>query len=490
MKYFNHIVVALLLVVCFSSCKKWLDVTPGNQVRTEDQFSSEPGFRDALMGVYISMTLSGSYGQHSTWGGIDYLAQPYNAVANTDFYYNIQLYRYKTTLGMQVVESIWKGNYNTIANVNSMLENLEKKKDAVHPISYSIMKGELLGLRAFLHFDLMRMFGRSNYAGRPELVSKPTIPYVTSFSKTVPPQRSYSETFALMEKDINEALQLLQEDPVFKKANRPANYFDEVNRTGFYSNRSMRMNYYAVRALQARLLLWEGSTAKVAEAAVAAEDVISNSEAKLIAADNPVKDVIMKSEFLFALNVDRFFELINPFLQLTAVGTNSISMSQDNFYNIYENNSGIGLSDFRQQEWFIDLGDVVRTRVPVKMRQIQNDLANRNRLPLMRLSEMYYIAAEARLTMDLPKSIQLLNTVRRSRGIVQDIPVNADLATVTGEITKEYRKDFVQEGQLFFYYKRKGFTSFPGLPTSVPGNDGIYMIPFPDSEMEFGNREQ
>ncbi len=128
MKYFNHIVVALLLVVSFSSCKKWLDVTPGNQVRAEDQFSSEPGFRDALMGVYISMTLPGSYGQHSSWGGIDYLAQPYNAVANTDFYYNIQLYRYKTELGMQVVEAMWKGNYNTIANVNSMLDNLKRKK--------------------------------------------------------------------------------------------------------------------------------------------------------------------------------------------------------------------------------------------------------------------------------------------------------------------------------------------------------------------------
>jgi hypothetical protein len=167
-----------------------------------------------------------------------------------------------------------------------------------------------------------------------------------------------------------------------------------------------------------------------------------------------------------------------------------ITMSQDNFYNIYENNSGIGLSDFRQREWFVDLGDAVRTRVPVKMRQNQSDLVNRNKMPVIRLSEMYYIAAEARLTVDLPQSIQLLNTVRKSRGIVQDIPVNADLATVSGEITKEYRKDFVQEGQLFFYYKRKGFASFPGLPTAIPGNDGIYMIPFPDSEMEFGNREQ
>ncbi len=76
-------------------------------------------------------------------------------------------------------------------------------------------------------------------------------------------------------------------------------------------------------------------------------------------------------------------------------------MSQDNFYNIYENNSGIGLSDFRQREWFVDLGDVVRTRVPVKMRQNQSDLVNRNKMPMIRLSEMYYIAAEARLTVDL-----------------------------------------------------------------------------------------
>lgn len=490
MRYFKHIAIALLLVGSFSSCKKWLDVTPGNQVRAEDQFSSEPGFRDALMGTYISMTDPASYGQNSTWGALDYLAQPYRPLANTDRYYNIQLYQYRSTNGMQIVEDMWKKNYTSIANINSLLVNMEKNKDAVHPISWSIMKGELLGLRAFLHFDLMRMFGRSNYAGRPELASKPTIPYVTNFSKEVTPQRSYAETFALMEKDINDALELLKEDPAYKKVNRPAGYYDIVNRTGFFSNRNMRMNYYAVRALQARILLWEGGAAKTADAAIAAEDVINNSEAKLISADNPAKDVIMKSEFLFALNVDRFWDVINPWLQLSNFQSNILTMSQDNFYNIYENNSGIGLSDFRQREWFVDMGDQVRTRVPIKMRQNQNDIANRNRLPLMKLSEMYYISAEAKLSTDLPRSIQLLNTVRRSRGIVQDIPVNADMATVTEEITREYRKDFVQEGQLFFYYKRKGLPSFPGLPTSVPGNDGIYMIPFPDSETEFGTREQ
>lgn len=489
-KSFKYITIALLIAVSAGSCKKWLDVTPGNQVRAEDQFASEAGFRDALMGVYIAMTLPGSYGQMYNWGAADYLAQPYTVLANTDFLQDIQRYRYTTPKGMVIVEAMWSGHYNVIANVNSALTNLEKNKETINHISFSIIKGELLGLRAYLHFDLLRMFGRSNFAGRPELASMPTIPYVTKFSKEVTSQLNYAETFALLEKDISESLELLREDPAYKKTNRPANYYDEVNRTGFFNNRFMRLNYYAARALQARILLWQGSTAKLAEAAVAAEDVINNSEAKLINAEAPVKDVIMKSEHLFALNIERFADLINPYLDLYVFAGNGIKMTQDNFFAIYENNTGVGLSDFRMREWFVDIGNTERTRVPVKMKQNTNDIANRNRMPLIRLSEMYYIAAEAKAGTDLPGSVQLLNTVRRSRGIAQDIPVDADLATVTEELTKEYRKDFIQEGQLFLYYKRKGFTTFPGLPTTTPGNDGIYMIPYPDSEKEFGNRVQ
>lgn len=488
-KSFIYIALAFLVTSSSGSCKKWLDVTPGNQVRAEDQFASEAGFRDALMGIYIKMTEPGSYGQMYNWGAADYMAQPYKLLIDQEYFTDIQKYRFKTTKGMVIVEAMWTSHYNCIANVNSALTNLEKSKGSINKISFSIIKGELLGLRAFLHFDLLRMFGRSNYAARPELASMPAIPYVTNFSKQVTAQLSYAETFALLEKDINEALELLKEDPVYKMQGRPVNYHDEVNRNGFFSNRSMRLNYYAAKALQARVFLWQGSTAKLAAAAAAAEEVINNSEARLLVPDAPTKDVILKSEYLFALNIERFFEIINGFLVLSTQ-SNTLSLTQDNFFDIYENNIGIGLSDFRMKEWFVDLGNTERTRVPIKMKQNTNDLVNRNKMPLIRLSEMYYIASEALMNVDLAKSIQLLNTVRQSRGIVQDIPLNANLTTVSAELTKEYRKDFIQEGQLFLYYKRKGFTSFPGLPTATPGNDGIYMLPYPDSEMEFGNRVQ
>lgn len=488
-KYFNHLIIVMLLVTTAGSCKKWLDVTPGNQVRAEDQFTSEAGFRDALIGVYMTMTEKPVYGMHASWGAMDYLAQPYRKVPAASDFFEVQNYQYNTTGAMQIIEGLWKGNYNSIANVNSMLENMEKKKSIINPISFSIMKGELLGLRAFLHFDLLRIFGRSNYAGKPDLASRATIPYVTRFSKAFTPQQSYANTFLLIEKDIADALELLKEDPAFAKPGRPAGYFDEVNRTGFFNDRSLRMNYYAVKALQARVFQWQGSASKMMDAAEAAEDVIDHSSATLNDPDAPAKNLIFRSEHIFALNIDRFYDIINMYLNVGFPST-LIDIYETDVNNIYEDNTPAGLTDFRKQNWFTNLGNTDRSAMPKKMFQNINDLANRNRMPLIRLSEMYYIAAEAYLQSNPSLSIDYLNTVRRSKGIVDDISASADPNTVAAEITKEYRKDFVQEGQLFFYYKRKGLTTVYGIPPTTIVGDQIYMLPYPDSETETGTREQ
>ena len=44
------------MMLCLSlfafGCNDWLDVQPKSQVKEEDLFSSESGFRDALTGIY------------------------------------------------------------------------------------------------------------------------------------------------------------------------------------------------------------------------------------------------------------------------------------------------------------------------------------------------------------------------------------------------------------------------------------------------------
>jgi hypothetical protein len=61
---------------------------------------------------------------------------------------------------------------------------------------------------------------------------------------------------------------------------------------------------------------------------------------------------------------------------------------------------------------------------------------------------------------------------------------------VKAELQKEYRKEFISEGQLFFYYKRNGLTQMPGLSAQIIADDRIYRLPYPDNEIEFGNRVQ
>lgn len=485
----KYTLAALVIICTASSCKKgWLDVTSAAQIRAEDQFKSEAGFRDALMGVYIGMTDPALYSRDMTWNLVDLLSQQYNTLTSLASYYEVQAYQYKSVRGMPKVDALWNKSYGVIANINSALAQIDNNKAVLHPISYAIIKGELLGLRAFLHFDLLRLYGYGNIANRTDLDGKLALPYVLQLSKVATPQLSYAQTFELLQKDISASLELLKEDPVYKVITRPSDYYTLVNRDGFYSKREQRMNYYAVKALQARSLTWQGGAANLAAARQAAEEVIAASPAKLIdPATSPSSDRILYAEHLFNLNVTAFENIVNRFLTAElATDYNALFLLRANAEALYETaNVNIGVPDKRYNT-LLELQ--ARGMVPVKLHQRNN--GTRNIMPLITLPEMYYIAAEYYIETDLPKAIQNINIVRKSRGIIQDIPATAVKTTVTDELMKEYRKEFISEGQLFFFYKRLGKTTFPGLPSSITGNDKIYLLPYPDSEIEFGNRKQ
>ncbi|MEO6681956.1 MAG: RagB/SusD family nutrient uptake outer membrane protein [Ginsengibacter sp.] len=486
---FRYILFGILLTGIVSCKKDWLDVTATNQIKAKDQFKQTSGYKDALMGVYIGMTKPSSYARDMTWNLVDILSQQYAIFPNLALYTDVQSYKYRSTRAMPQIDALWKGQYNTIANVNGILDEMEKNTDVLGKIDKAIIKGELLGLRAFLHFDLIRLYGESNYANRPELVNKLTIPYVITLSKDLTPQFSYKETFALLQKDISDALELLKEDPSYKEISRPAEYYMEVNREGFYDKREQRMNYYAVKALQARVNIWQGSTQDLQNAASAAEEVIAKSGAKLRIATSQVgNDKILSSEQLFSLNVTAFANIVGQFFNgENNTNYDALILLRPTAETLFEtSNQNIGVPDIRFNTLL-----TLHSRGMVSQKLLQaTGNQYRNIMPLMKLPEMYYIAAEAYLNTNLPKSIQYLNKVRESRGILQEIPADATLEVVKAELQKEYRKEFIAEGQLFFYYKRKGLTSFPGLSTQITANDQIYRLPYPDNEIEFGNRVQ
>lgn len=479
------------LIVSVSCSNDWLDEQSSTQITAEEQFESVDGFKDALMGVYLGLTEPELYAKDMSWNLVDVLSQQYATFSNSASYAGVQQFKYETARSSGQIEALWSKAYNVIANINLALEMIDKNRNVLSDIDYAIIKGELLGLRAFVHFDIMRLFGTGNLEDRPSVLQEQTIPYVTVFSKNLTVRLSYNETLKLMEADLNLALELLNEDPIYATG-KPANYYDVVNRNGFYDKREQRMNYYAVKALQARVFQWQG---KQTEAAEAAEIVITNSFANLInSATHPVAtDKIFYKEVLFSLDVDNFTDLVSNLLTAEGLDTNynalyyNSNFTDDTFET---NNINIGIADVR----FNTLMQA-QTRGVVNTKLIQGGSANDsyNQMPLIKLPEMYYIAAEAYAnnigTLQLDKAIAYLNLVRSSRGIIEDIPDTATQAEVILEIKKEYKKEFLSEGQLFFYYKRTGETQIFGLSDAITLDDDVYVLPYPDVELQFGNTQ-
>ena len=84
------------------------------------------------------------------------------------------------------------------------------------------------------------------------------------------------------------------------------------------------------------------------------------------------------------------------------------------------------------------------------------------------------------------RAIELLNLVREARNL--EFAPLSDLSAdqIQEEVAKEYRKEFLAEGQMFFYYKRLDASRIEGAGINA---QSIYVLPMPDTEIEFGERK-
>lgn len=496
-KIYQWVIAGMLAgsVAGLVSCESWLDVEPKSEIKSDNLFETESGFKDALIGAYMLMTDQNSYGLEMNIGFVDVLAQQYELGQNTNVYYNASLYEYTVGNVSSRIDKIWEKSYNTIANLNNILMHIDEKKPAMHPANYSIIKGEALGLRAFLHFDLLRLFAYGDLEHRPEMLDKLSIPWLAKYNKEIPAQSTIREVLGYIHRDLTEAAGLMTYYDPFGVTEKDEAY-DIPNDDKFYTNRRKRFNYFAVKATEARVYLWEGdypNALKCAREVInegstkfpwVSESVILNPEAKN-------KDLTFTPEHIFGLEVYNLAEIVNRYIQegynVTMSNYNLLYHTKVRADEIYELGDLTGYSDYRYMTWY-EKGDKYTL---LKFSQV-DDYAYPNNIPLIKKPEMYYIAAECLnrtgVQADREEAIGLLNTVRSRRGIERMLEKNLDAAAVNQEIMKEYRKEMMSEGQLFYYYKRLGMTSIPG--TSQAMDDKVYVLPFPDVEIEYGGHAQ
>ncbi|HBY02456.1 MAG TPA: RagB/SusD family nutrient uptake outer membrane protein [Rikenellaceae bacterium] len=489
------IILALSLVLV--SCSKWLDVTPPSQIREEDQFSSVEGFQQALTGCYIGMTDDLLYGRALTWGTIELMAGQFEELqmsSNND--YSTSKYNYTTTNGQKYVNGVWSKAYNVIANANNALKYIDINKEKLDNINYSIIKGELLAIRAFMHFDLMRLYGYGNLSERGDISGKFAVPYVTTLSKDLTEQMSYPQTIAKMIADLEEAIKLLEIDPVTKL--HPQGYYAEVNIDGFFNNRGQHLNYYSTALLLSRVYMWEGSSESIAKALTlsnkVAEETEQNGLVSWATSTSTASDPLMKSEHIFSLSTQNLFEKSANYFMLDINAAGDIYaqyVSNNRLLSIYETD-GPGSTDFRFSRLFLQNNvtqDGTNSYTPVKYFGTASEKITKNYISLMRLPEAYYIAAECYLrqtTPDVQTALGILNTVRSKRGIIQELSGLSAEETMN-ELLKEYKKEFFCEGAMFFIYKRTGAQNIPGYLGET--SDNIYVMPYPNTEKQMGRNQ-
>jgi hypothetical protein len=499
-KIFTFIIVLSAGMIAMTSCSKWLEATSSTEIPADKLFETRGGFCDALTGIYIDMggasqVDEGGYAQDYTWKVIERASYPY-MMQSANEYKLWQTHQYNSTYPKLAFGSMWVNHYNCIANINIALRELENNPGAINSkVEYNLFKGELFGLRAYLHFDLLRVFGLGNWDGAN--ASKMTVPYVTSYSKEPTPQKTYAQTAELLMADIDSALVCLKQDPV--TGNAPENFETTVNQDGFWNNRTKHLNYYAVEALKARLLQWEN---KYSDAAAVAQDVIDNSLSKgvvswvdaekiLTETSDDDKDWIFSTEHLFSLEITGLYGYLYDAFFSANISSSGTRLSQafvdDSLFVRVDPVTGsvAGAEDLRGpalQLKYSSMGYMVYKFYGSS----SYASAYRNRMPLMKISEMYYIIAENYIHQGNNKAaLAELDMVRKHRAINDEFPSTANAAV---ELNKEYYREFIGEGQLFYWLKHTDAQSSLSPEFDVKASDLIF--PYPDDETEYGRNQE
>ncbi|MEY3055504.1 MAG: hypothetical protein RLZZ614_25 [Bacteroidota bacterium] len=446
----KNMIVTTVLFLSLASCEKsFLELKPPTSLTPEFALATEADLQVALRGAYAGLKSTALYGRSLMVLGDMMADNTYQSALNTNRYTNFNLYNYLVTDGD--VAGLWNASYTVILRANNIINSPIADNANIQQI-----KGEAYAIRALAYFNLVRYFG-SPYTLDP---SKLGVPIITTYQADLKPERAkIADVYTLINKDLTQAFTLMTK----------------------FTN-SSQFSKYSAKALQAKVYLAMGDKTNAKTAAL---DVITNSGFTAIssaahtgywAGVAPRTD---KVETLLEISFDAVAN--NAFDALSYIylqsGNYGDMLCSSELYDLFET------TDIRKSLYATGIRGGLASVFVNKYGSFTGDHSDTK---VIRMSEMYLIAAEASYPSNTADALKYVNEVTSRRGATA---IASSGSALLEAIITERRKELAFEGERYLDMQRlqrniARSKNYPAAALSIDFTNYRRIMPIPQGELD------
>ncbi|MDR2585947.1 MAG: RagB/SusD family nutrient uptake outer membrane protein [Prevotellaceae bacterium] len=465
----KNIYICILAAFAFNvSCESLLEINPKDSLPGDKALATLGGNESLLLGAYDMMQGTALYGRNM-------ICTPEILADNCGMAQGGYMFRpeYRNTMGSGC--NIWTAAYRVIAVTNDVVAAIDKVNvETTQEGTRDKIKGEALFIRGLLYFDLLRSYARepgrlvNNFdLGVPII----TEPFVSMGPDAYPSRDNVSAVWVQIEKDLNTAFGLLQGNDG--------------------SNFPQRATSYAAKALLARVYLYQS---KWQDAVSAATWVIDQK-----------KPVIYTGDYkeLYTKGVESVFEI--RFATSKALGSGSLHAMYGTVDDGFRDEDGYGNGKGSGEGELIIADNLLAQFEPGDKRlnmmrkayfgsnkvwwntkfNSWQGLFGQDNIPMIRISEMHLIRAEASLNLSTPDFTTARNDIDALRAARNLGATTANNGVLAAAVQKERRLELCFEGHRFFDLKRLGLDITKEAPSvTLPYTDFKVVAGIPQTEMD------
>ncbi len=452
-KYISLILI--LQVVIFTSCKDdFLETGPSKSVGEKFAENTEQGLTGILEGIHYMMY---SYyfgqgfgaGQESVAAQLDLLGDYFICMFPNGIYVGVYNWESHTNPNSSTSYKMWDFYYTIILHSNKLIRGVNNTEGLSEKVKNTLL-GEAYAFRAWAYHNLVQLYGKRYVKGEANSQLGVIIRTEEHFMEPLP-RSSVAEVYEYIDTNISQALDLLQKVPDKKIKNA--------------------IRYSTACGIAARIALTKGEWAeaeKYAEEAIAKSGAQLQGESLLDGFNN-----WNSSEWMWAYKQNEtqdvsyggFFAHYSYNFKARRIGKFRFAVNR----TIYDK---MGEKDVRRGWWVCyDRKDEIPadanktyfkggnkkpkwaiTGQSIKYKA-ESYTSSFGDILIMRLAEMYYIAAEAEARQGKDGEAQsTLNKIMKTRDV--EYKTDATGEALIDEVMRNKRIDLWMEGRRFFDLKR------------------------------------